>query len=68
MCNGLADHVGFEREIATDGGFSRRRFLAAAAALSGLPVSTAEVVADSGSNDTGAVTVTMAQTTATARS
>jgi hypothetical protein len=37
MCDGLAEHVGFEREVATDGGFSRRSFLGAAAALAALP-------------------------------
>lgn len=37
ICNGLADHVGYERDVATDGGFSRRTFLGAAAALAALP-------------------------------
>lgn len=48
ICDGLAGHVGFEREIATDGGVSRRQFLGAAAvATAGIPVASAEGSADS---------------------
>lgn len=52
MCDGLAEHVGFEREVATDGGFSRRRFLGAAAALSAFSVGApSTATADSGDGD-----------------
>lgn len=52
MCDSLAGHVGFKRELVTDGGFSRRRFLAAAAALSTLAVGTFGTVAAEG-DETG---------------
>jgi len=51
MCDGLARHAGFEREVATDGGLSRRRFLGAAAALSTLATGTSGTVAAEGDNE-----------------
>ena len=46
MCNGLADSVGYERDVATDGGFSCRTFLGAAAALAALPQSASAEMSD----------------------
>lgn len=56
MCDSLAGNVGFKRELVTDGDFSRRRFLGAAAALSTLAVGTSGTVVAEGdekSDETG---------------
>ncbi len=48
VCNGLDDHVGLKREVATDGGVSRRKFLGtAAAATAGVPIVSGEGSAES---------------------
>jgi len=48
VCNGLADHAGLNREVATDGGVSRRKFLGtAAAATAGVSIASGEGSAES---------------------
>lgn len=53
VCNGLDDHVGLKREVATDGGVSRRKFLGtAAAATAGVPIVSGEGSAESPTRST----------------
>lgn len=48
VCNGLDDHVGLKREVATDSGVSRRKFLGTAeAATAGVPIVSGEGSAES---------------------